>query len=53
MGREDEAGRCEDGQMISRTDRTDQWDCGRVFTVSDGQATVETCWCTKWSPTLS
>jgi len=25
MGIEDEAGRCEDGQMISRTGRTDQW----------------------------
>jgi len=25
MEREDEAGRCEDGQMISRTGQTEQW----------------------------
>ena len=50
MGREDEAGRCEDGQMISRTGQTDQWQSvqGWGETGNSGD-----CWCTKWSPTLS
>jgi len=44
MGREDEAGRYEDRQMISRTGQTDQWQNvqGWQETGNNGD-----CWCTK------
>ena len=50
MRREDEAGRCEDGQMISRTGQTDHWQSvqGWRETGNNGD-----CWCMKWPPTLS
>ena len=41
MEREGEAGRGEDGQMTSRTGLVKQ-NSGRVFTVGEGQTTMET-----------
>ena len=44
MGREDEAGRGEDGQMISRTGQTDQWQSVQGWR---GTGNNGDCWCTK------
>ena len=44
MGREDKAGRCEDGQMISRTGRTNQWQSVQGWRGSDNNGD---CWCMK------
>jgi len=50
MGREVEAGRCEDEQMILRTGRTNHWQSVQGW---QGTGNNGDCWCTKWSPTLS